>query len=75
LGYNTYIHGYVTLNSLYSYLKQTKVLFVFLLHNWRTGGQNRSCMGVRDQWEGEDVGKVQEVNMACCAHMFHTCEK
>jgi hypothetical protein len=30
-------------NSLCSYVKQTKPHF-FLLHNWRTGGQNRSCL-------------------------------
>jgi hypothetical protein len=31
-------------NSLCSYLKQTKMLFIylFILQNWRTGGQNRS---------------------------------
>jgi hypothetical protein len=30
----------------YSYLKQAKISFFFLLQNWRTGGQHRSCLGV-----------------------------
>jgi hypothetical protein len=32
-------------NSLCSYLKQTKMSLFFHLQNWRTVGQNRSCMG------------------------------
>jgi hypothetical protein len=31
-------------NSLCSYLKQPKMSFFFLLQNWRTRGQNRSCL-------------------------------
>jgi hypothetical protein len=41
------IHMYMEIshgNCLYSYLKQTKINF-FLLQNWRTGGQDRSCLG------------------------------
>jgi hypothetical protein len=39
------IHIYIEMsqgNSLYSYLKQTKMSF---LQNQRTGEQNRSCLG------------------------------
>jgi hypothetical protein len=32
-------------NSLYSYIKQTKMSFFFLLQNQRAGGQNRSVWG------------------------------
>jgi hypothetical protein len=48
------IHIYMEIsqgNSLcsYLYLKQAKmsflIFFSFLLQNWRTGGENRSCMG------------------------------
>jgi hypothetical protein len=27
--------------------------FIFFFQNWRTGGQNRSCLGGWHQWEGE----------------------
>jgi hypothetical protein len=49
--------------SLDSYLKQTKMLFFFFLQNWRTGGQNSSCLGVQggvpvegEKMWGKDVG-------------------
>jgi hypothetical protein len=46
-------------NSLYSCLKQTKMSLFFLLHNWRIGGQNRSCLGwgVGTRGRNEEVGK------------------
>jgi hypothetical protein len=54
------MHGNTQGNSLrsYLYLKLEKyhissfILYVFLLQNWVTGGQNRLC-GV---WEGGSVG-------------------
>jgi hypothetical protein len=42
-------------NSLYSYLKQTKMLF--FSQKWRTGGQNRSWGG----WGGVDTHGRKEV--------------
>jgi hypothetical protein len=42
------IHVYTEMsqgNSLYSYLKQTKMSFFFPLQTQRTGEQNRSCQG------------------------------
>jgi hypothetical protein len=56
-------------NSMYSYPKQTKMSFFFLLQNWRTGGQN---WRVWYQWEGEEVGKgCRRVNMVqiLCIHV------
>jgi hypothetical protein len=42
-----------------SSLEQTKMLFLILLQNQRTRGQNRSFLGWGGwyQWEEEDVGK------------------
>jgi hypothetical protein len=37
-------------NTLYSYLKQTKM--PFFIQKQRTGKQNRSCLGGGYQWEG-----------------------
>jgi hypothetical protein len=60
-------------NSLYSYLKQTKISFFFLLQDQRTGGQNRrGSGGVGTIGRGEDVGKGHRtVNMVQipCAHV------
>jgi hypothetical protein len=44
-------------NSLYRYLKQTKMSFSFYLQNQRTGEQNRSCLGSWYQWEEEGGGE------------------
>jgi hypothetical protein len=32
--------------------------FFFLLQNQRSGGQNRSCLGNWDQWEGWEAGEM-----------------
>jgi hypothetical protein len=44
MSYNTYIHGDVTRELLYSCLKLTKMSF-FLLENQTTEGYNRSFLG------------------------------
>jgi hypothetical protein len=50
-------------------LNKQKCHFIFLLQNFRTGGWNRSCLGVWYQWEGEDVGKgYRRVNMMCTVY-------
>jgi hypothetical protein len=54
-------------NTLYSYLKQTKMPFFS-----RTGKQNRSCLGDGYWWEDENIRKrSQRVNMVqiFCIHM------
>jgi hypothetical protein len=60
-------------NSLCSYLKQAKCHFlnIFLLQNWRTGGQSMACLGNWYQCS-EDVGKGgRSVNMVqiLCTHV------
>jgi hypothetical protein len=62
------IHIYMEMslgNSLYSCLKQAKMslVFLFLLQNWRIGGQKRSCKGEGGfvpvgggRWQGKGVG-------------------
>jgi hypothetical protein len=55
------IHIYMEMsqeNSLCSYLKQTKMsFFSFLLQNQRTGGQNRSCLGIGTTEREDDIRK------------------
>jgi hypothetical protein len=64
------IHIYMEMsqgNSLCSCHKQAKNGFLFLIYNWRTGGQNRSCleglvpMGGGRRW-GEGVGDEYGAN-------------
>jgi hypothetical protein len=69
------IHIYIEMsqgNSLYSYLKQTIILF--LLQNWRSGWQNTSCGGwfVGTIERVEDVGKgYKRINtvLVLCTHV------
>jgi hypothetical protein len=54
-------------NSLYSYLKQTKMSFFFFC---KIGGQNRSCLGGigtsgREEEVGKGCGKVNIVQILC----------
>jgi hypothetical protein len=57
-------------NSLCSYPKQTKMSFFFHLQNWRTRGQNRSCLvelvpvGGREVL-GKRCGRVNTVEILC----------
>jgi hypothetical protein len=55
------IHTYMEMsqgNCLCSYLKQTKMSFFFLLQNWRTGRQNKSCLEeVGTSGNREEFGK------------------
>jgi hypothetical protein len=56
--YNTYKHGNVTRKLPVAILnKQTNVSGFFLIQNWRTGGLNRSCLGVWYQWEEGGCGE------------------
>jgi hypothetical protein len=70
------IHIYIEMsqgNSLCSYLKQTKMSFLFTKQ--KTGEQNRSCLGKRESVTSgnrEDVGKgCRRVNMVqiLCTHV------
>jgi hypothetical protein len=55
-------------NSLCGYIKQAKCHFFLFLQNQRTGGWNRSCVGVgistsgRGRWWGKGVGGEYGVN-------------
>jgi hypothetical protein len=56
-------------NSLYSYLKQTKMSLFFHLQNQRTGGQKSSSWGAGTSGKGEEGGKghgrVNKVQILC----------
>jgi hypothetical protein len=58
-------------NSLNSYLKQTKMSFFSLLQNQRTGGQNRSCLGVATSGRGGCGEREKEGDYG--ANTVHTC--
>jgi hypothetical protein len=68
LGYNTYIHGNVTMKSFYSYLKNV------FLHKWRTGRQIRFCLGIATSGRREDIRKrCRRVNVVgiLCTHEWN----
>jgi hypothetical protein len=47
---------------MYSYLKQTKTSFFF--QKWRTGGQNKSCLGSRKDVQ-RGYKRVNMVQILC----------
>jgi hypothetical protein len=51
-----------------------KNVIFFLLQNWRTGRQNRSCQGVGTSGKGEGVGKGCGENEYCGNTCTHVCK-